>query len=218
MPLRQAGAGHPPRASGGTVFSLRMHKARLEAFSDGVIAIIITIMVLELHVPHGVALEDLRPVLPAFLSYLMSFVYLAIYWNNHHHMLQASQHVNGRVLWANMHLLLWLSLIPFVTNWMGENHFAPTPVSLYGAVALGSGIAYYILARSLVRLHGPDSAIAHAIGADRKGIVSVIIYAVAVPLALVNPLVSLAMYVTVSIMWLVPDSRVERALGTHDAS
>src|SRR5437868_3505838 len=153
-----------------------MHKARLEAFSDGVIAIIITIMVLELHVPHGVTLDDLRPVVPAFLSYAMSFVFLGIYWNNHHHMLQASQHVDGRVLWANVHLLFWLSLVPFATAWMGENHFAPTPVALYGVIDLCAGVAYYILAQSLVRLHGKESAIGRAIGADRKGIVSVVLY------------------------------------------
>jgi uncharacterized membrane protein len=193
-----------------------MHKARLEAFSDGVIAIIITIMVLELKVPHGVALEDLRPILPAFLSYAMSFVFLGIYWNNHHHMLQASQHVDGRVLWANVHLLFWLSLIPFATAWMGENHFAPVPVALYGTIDLCAGIAYYILARSLVRLHGSESAIARAIGADRKGILSVIIYAAGVPLSFVSVPVAMALYITVSVIWLVPDTRVERALRGHE--
>jgi uncharacterized membrane protein len=190
-----------------------MTKARLEAFSDGVIAIIITIMVLELKVPHGVALADLQPLLPEFLSYVMSFVFLGIYWNNHHHMLQASQHVDGRVLWANVHLLFWLSLVPFATAWMGENHFAPTPVALYGVIDFCAGIAYYILARSLVRLHGRDSAIARAIGEDRKGIISVILYAAGVAASFVSVPLAMALYVTVSLTWLVPDTRVERTLG-----
>ncbi len=195
-----------------------MHKARLEAFSDGVIAIIITIMVLELKVPHGVALDDLLPVAPAFASYVMSFVFVGIYWNNHHHMLQAVQHVDGRVLWANVHLLFWLSLIPFATAWMGENHFAPTPVALYGVVDLCAGVAYFILARSLVRLHGSDSTIARALGADRKGRLSVVIYAVGVALSFVSVPVAMALYITVSVIWLVPDRRVERMLKAHAGS
>jgi uncharacterized membrane protein len=189
-----------------------MHKARVEAFSDGVIAIIITIMVLELKVPHATELADLKPVLPAFASYVMSFIFLGIYWNNHHHMLQACEHVDGRVLWANTHLLFWLSLIPFGTAWMGENHFAPHPVALYGVIAFGAGVAYYILARSLVRVHGNDSALARALGSDRKGVLSVVLYGAGVPLAFVSIWVSLALYVTVSVIWLVPDSRVEQML------
>ena len=189
-----------------------MHKARVEAFSDGVIAIIITIMVLELKVPHATELADLRPVLPAFASYVMSFVFLGIYWNNHHHMLQACDRVDGRVLWANVHLLFWLSLVPFATAWMGEHHFAPWPVALYGVIACLAGIAYYILARSLVRLHGAHSPLARALGADRKGIISVVLYALGVAVALVNQWIALALYVTVSIIWLVPDRRVEETL------
>ena len=189
-----------------------MHKARLEAFSDGVIAIIITIMVLELHAPHGATIDGLRPLLPVFLSYVLSFVYIGIYWNNHHHMLQAAQRVNGRILWANMHLLFWLSLIPFGTAWMGENHFAPAPVALYGVALLMCGIAYYILSRVLIALHGPDSALARALGRDTKGTTSLLIYACAAPLALWQPALACALYVLVAILWLVPDRRIEKHL------
>ena len=191
-----------------------MSKGRLEAFSDGVIAIIITIMVLELKVPHGDDLATLVPLLPVLLSYVLSFIFVGIYWNNHHHMLHAVRKVNGAVLWANLHLLFWLSLIPFVTGWMGENHFASLPVAMYGVVLLMCGVAYYILARLLIRLHGPDSALAHAVGSDVKGIISVVIYIVAVSLAFANRWVAYALYVAVALMWLVPDRRIEKVL--HD--
>jgi len=191
-----------------------MGKTRLEAFSDGVIAIIITIMVLELKVPHGDDLATLVPLLPVLLSYVLSFIFVGIYWNNHHHMLHAVRKVNGAVLWANLHLLFWLSLIPFVTGWMGENHFASLPVAMYGVVLLMCGVAYYILARLLIRLHGPDSALAHAVGSDVKGIISVVIYIVAVSLAFANRWVAYALYVAVALMWLVPDRRIEKVL--HD--
>jgi uncharacterized membrane protein len=188
-------------------------KSRLEAFSDGVIAIIITIMVLELKVPHGDELQALYPLLPVLLSYVLSFVYIGIYWNNHHHMLHAIRQVNGRVLWANLHLLFWLSLIPFVTGWMGENHFAPRPVALYGLVLMMAGIAYFILAHALIRLHGRDSALAIALGSDIKGKASVAIYAVAVALSFVAHWLALGLYVLVAIMWLLPDPRIEKTLG-----
>ena len=187
-----------------------MGKGRLEAFSDGVIAVIITIMVLEMKVPHGTGFEALVPLLPIFLSYVLSFVYVGIYWNNHHHMLHAVQHVDGSVLWANMHLLFWLSLVPFVTGWVNENHFAPVPVALYGAVLLMAGVAYYILERVLIARHGRDSSLARAMGVDYKGILSVVIYAIAVVLAFVNPWISCALYVLVAMMWFIPDRRIER--------
>jgi uncharacterized membrane protein len=190
-----------------------MGKGRLEAFSDGVMAIIITIMVLELKVPHGADLAALRPLLPIFLSYLMSFVFLAIYWNNHHHLLQAVRQVNGRILWANVHLLFWLSLIPFVTAWMGENHFAPLPVSLYGAIMLCSAIAYTILATSLVKHHGKDSPLAIALGRDIKGKISLAIYTAAIPISFVNSWFACGMYALVSIIWLIPDRRIEKTLS-----
>ena len=192
-----------------------MTKGRLEAFSDGVIAILITIMVLELHVPHGADFASLRPLVPTLLSYLLSFVFIAIYWNNHHHMLQAVRHVNGSVLWANMHLLFWLSLIPFVTAWMGENHFAKVPVAAYGVVLLFCGVAYSILARTLITLHGSDSPIARAIGSDVKGLVSLAAYALAIPLAFVSTALAWALYAGVEIVWLVPDRRFERTLSGH---
>ncbi|MBW4542106.1 MAG: DUF1211 domain-containing protein [Myxacorys chilensis ATA2-1-KO14] len=189
-----------------------MGKGRLEAFSDGVIAILITIMVLELKVPHGVELAALRPLIAVFLSYVLSFIYLGIYWNNHHHLLQAVRHVNGRILWANLHLLFWLSLIPFVTGWMGENHFAAVPVALYGAVLLLSAIAYFILTRVLVTYHGKDSALAIAVGEDFKGKISMVFYAGAIPLAFVNSWFACLVYVGVAILWLIPDRRIERTL------
>ena len=189
-----------------------MHKGRLEAFSDGVIAVLITIMVLELHVPHGPDLAALRPLLPHLLSYALSFVFLGIYWNNHHHMLQAAHHVDGRILWANMHLLFWLSLVPFGTAWLGENLFAPLPVATYGAILLFAGCAYYLLSRLLIARHGADSPLALAVGSDFKGLASVAIYALAISLAFVAPRVSCALYVVVAIMWLVPDRRIERVL------
>ena len=189
-----------------------MGKGRLEAFSDGVIAVIITIMVLELKVPHGTDLAALVPLLPVFLSYLLSFVYIGIYWNNHHHMLHAVQRINGRALWANLHLLFWLSLVPFVTGWMNENHFAAVPVALYGVVLLMSGVSYYLFERVLISHHAKDSPLARAVGRDLKGAVSLFIYVVAIALTFVNPWVSCALYVFVAIMWFIPDPRIERAL------
>ena len=189
-----------------------MTKDRLEAFSDGVIAIIITIMVLELHVPPQATWAGLLPVLPAFLSYVLSFVMLGIYWNNHHHLLQAIERVDGRVLWANMHLLFWLSLAPFVTAWMGENRFAAQPVALYGIVFLFAAVAYYILTRALLALHGQDSVLAMALGRDVKGKASLVIYAVAIPVSLVAAWLACALYVLVAIMWLAPDRRIEKTL------
>ncbi|MBD1859979.1 MULTISPECIES: TMEM175 family protein [Leptolyngbya] len=188
-----------------------MGKGRLEAFSDGVIAILITIMVLELKTPHGTDFAALRPLIPVFLSYVLSFIYLGIYWNNHHHLLQAARHVNGRILWANLHLLFWLSLIPFVTSWMGE-HFAPVPVACYGAVLLLSAIAYFILTRVLITHHGQDSTLALAMGRDFKGKVSLLIYTIAILSTLINPLIASGLYVVVAIMWLIPDPRIEKNL------
>lgn len=189
-----------------------MEKGRLEAFSDGVIAIIITIMVLEMRPPHGGDLAALRPLLPVFGSYVLSFIYVGIYWNNHHHLLRAVQKINGPTLWANLHLLFWLSLIPFVTAWMGENHFAAWPVSLYGVVLLMSAVAYWFLSRQLVKIHGQESLLARAIGSDLKGRASVIFYLIAVPLAFVSRWLSLALYVFVAIAWLIPDRRIEKNL------
>ncbi len=189
-----------------------MGKGRLEAFSDGVIAIIITIMVLELKVPHGNSLEDLKSILPVFTSYVLSFINVAIYWNNHHHMLQATKQVNGNILWANIHLLFWLSLFPFVANWMGENHFSKWPVILYGFVSLMCGTAYFILAKLLGKIHGKDSALAIAIGKDKKGILSLYIYILAIGLSFVHPLFGLILYILVALMWFIPDRRIERAI------
>jgi len=184
----------------------------MEAFSDGVIAIIITIMVLELRVPHDASLPALRPLLPVLLSYLLSFIYIGIYWNNHHHLLHAVDHVNGPILWANLHLLFWLSLVPFVTAWMGENHFERVPVAIYGVVLVAASIAYYILTRALIALHGRTSTLATAVGKDFKGQVSTVIYLVAIPLALWKWWLAFALYVLVAIMWLAPDRRIERTL------
>ena len=189
-----------------------MSKGRLEAFSDGVLAIIITIMVLELKVPHGSDITDIQPLIPIFASYLLSFIFIGIYWNNHHHLLQAAQKVNGPILWANMHLLFWLSLIPFVTAWMGENNFTSWPVTFYGIVLLFSGVAYYILARSLLTLHGKSSTLAKAMGDDFKGKVSVAIYAVAIAISFFHTGIAYLLYVLVAVMWLVPDRRVEKEL------
>jgi uncharacterized membrane protein len=190
-----------------------MVKGRVEAFSDGVVAIIITIMVLELKVPHGVALADLKPVLPVFLSYILSFVYVGIYWNNHHHMFQGARTVNGAILWANLHLLFWLSTVPFVTSWMGENPLATTPVALYGVILFMNAIAFTILSTLLVRHEGPQSDLAKAMGSDVKGKISLVIYAVGIAAAFFQPIVSLALYVTVAAIWFTPDRRVERQLG-----
>ena len=192
-----------------------MHKTRLEAFSDGVLAIIITIMVLEMKVPHGESLDVLRPLLPVFFSYVLSFVYVGIYWNNHHHMLHAAHRVSGGVLWANLHLLFWLSLLPFVTGWMGENHFAPLPAALYGVVLLMAGVAYWILARAIIATEGPDSLLAKAIGKDRKGTLSIVLYAAAIPLAFLNQWLAEAIYIGVALLWLIPDRRIERALAVQ---
>jgi len=190
-------------------------KGRLEAFSDGVLAIIITIMVLELRAPHGHTWSALRPLLPVFGSYVLSFLYLAIYWNNHHHLLQAARHVNGRVLWANLHLLFWLSLFPFCTAWMGDSHFATVPVAAYGIVLLLAACAYYLLVRALITRHGRESALAAAIGDDRKGRASVAVYAVAIPASVITPWLSCALYLAVALLWLVPDPRIERALAAR---
>ena len=185
----------------------------MEAFSDAVLAIVITIMVLEMKVPHGVALAALEPLVPVFLSYGLSFVYLGIYWNNHHHRLHVTHGVNGAILWANLHLLFWLSLVPFVTGWMGENHFAPTPTAAYGVVLLLAGIAYLLLQHAILRQEGPDSTLAAAVGRDRKGKTSLLIYAIAIPLAFVHPWMAGALYVVVVLMWLVPDRRIERRVS-----
>ena len=189
-----------------------MTTARMEAFSDGVIAIIITVMVLEMRAPRGADIAALRPLIPVFLSYLLSFVFLGIYWSNHHHLLQVAEHVNGSVLWANLHLLFWLSLTPFVTNWMGENQFAAWPVASYGVVMLCAAIAYFILVRTLLSLHGLESVLATALGRDFKGKISIVIYLVAIPLAFVRSWLACALYVFVAVMWLVPDRRIERTL------
>jgi uncharacterized membrane protein len=190
-----------------------MSSARVEAFSDGVVAIIITIMVLEMRAPHGASLADLRPVAPAFLSYVLSFVYLGIYWNNHHHLMHVVRHVDGRVMWANLHLLFWLSLVPFVTAWMGENRFAPAPVALYGGVLLMAAVAYWLLVRALLARHGPDSLLARAIGSGAKENVSLLAYGVAILVAYSERWVACAIYVVVAVVWLVPDRRIERVLA-----
>jgi uncharacterized membrane protein len=189
-----------------------MGKGRTEAFSDGVIAVIITIMVLEMKVPHGHDWAALRPLVPVFLTYVLSFVFIGIYWNNHHHLLHAARHVGGGVLWANLHLLFWLSLVPFTTGWMGENHFAPLPVALYGAVLLMAGVAYNILSHRLVARHGKDSVLGRAIGADAKGWISLAAYLTAIPCAYLSTWISGALYVAIAILWLVPESRIEKAL------
>jgi uncharacterized membrane protein len=189
-----------------------MGKGRFEAFSDGVIAVIITIMVLEMKVPHGEDFEALTGLLPVFVSYVLSFVYVGIYWNNHHHMLHAMTHVTGRMLWANLHLLFWLSLVPFTTGWMGENHFAPATTALYGAVLLMAAIAYWILQQVIISSQGPGSVLKSAVGGDWKGKVSPVLYAIAIPMAFASRWFSLAIYVCVALAWLVPDKRIERIL------
>ncbi|CAN1208992.1 TMEM175 family protein [Tumidithrix helvetica PCC 7403] len=189
-----------------------MGKGRLEAFSDGVIAIIITIMVLELKVPHGDSLEELRKLIPVFLSYVLSFVNLGIYWNNHHHLLQAVRHVNGSILWANLHLLFWLSLFPFGTAWMGENNFTTIPVAFYGVVLFLAALSYFILTIALVNHHGKDSPLGVAIGSDFKGKISLGFYGIAIPLAFVFPWLSCALFVLVAVIWLIPDRRIEKTL------
>lgn len=193
-----------------------MTKGRLEAFSDGVLAIIITIMVLELKVPHGGTLDTLTPLLPTFGSYVLSFVNVGIYWNNHHHLFHAVHRVRGFVLWANLHLLFWLSLIPFVTGWMGENHFTQATVAMYGAVLIMAGIAYYVLVRALLAAHGSESPLASAIGNDVKGKVSLVVYAAGIAATAIQPWIGVALYTAVAIMWLIPDRRIERALAGGD--
>jgi uncharacterized membrane protein len=190
-----------------------MHKGRLEAFSDGVIAILITIMVLELHAPAHAGISGLRPLVPVFLSYVLSFVFLGIYWNNHHHLLQATRRVSGGVLWANLHLLFWLSLFPFATAWMGQNRYATVPVAIYGMVMLSAAVAYYILQTAIVGAQGEDSVLPEALGRDVKGKLSPALYAVAIPLAFANRWVAVALYVVVALMWLVPDRRLESRLA-----
>ncbi|MDB4978506.1 MAG: hypothetical protein JWM56_692 [Candidatus Peribacteria bacterium] len=191
-----------------------MQKNRLEAFSDGVIAILITIMVLELRAPHGTDWNALRPLLPTFLAYVLSFMYIAIYWNNHHHMLQATHHINGKILWANQHLLFWLSLVPLVTTWMSENTFAPLPVAIYGFILLGAAVAYYVLELTIIAEQEPGSALAKAVGKDRKGRLSIALYVMAIALAFLNPWMSVAIFILVAVLWLVPDTRIESVL-TH---
>ncbi len=203
-----------------------MNTERLEAFSDGVIAILITIMVLELKVPHGADMETLRPLLPVFLTYILSFVYLGIYWNNHHHMLYATERINGKILWANLHLLFWLSLVPFVTGWMGENHFAPLPTAIYGGVLLCAAIAFTILQRMIVAHQGAGSTLARAVGKDLrealskdlKSMLSMLFYTIAIPLAFVNQWISDGLYVLVALMWLVPDRRIESKIDESKAT
>jgi uncharacterized membrane protein len=190
-----------------------MGKNRMEAFSDGVLAIIITIMVLEMKVPHGDDFAALRPLLPVFLTYVLSFIYLGIYWNNHHHMLHVTQHVSGAILWANLHLLFWLSLFPFVTGWMGENHFAVMPTALYGVILLMAAVAYWILQQTIIARHGGESLLAKAVGRDLKGKLSPVIYVIAIFSAFFVPWVAGALYVLVAALWLVPDRRIERALA-----
>ncbi len=190
-----------------------MSKGRMEAFSDGVLAIIITIMVLAFEVPHQADLTALIPLAPVFLSYLLSFVFLGIYWNNHHHLLQVIKHVDGRVLWANLHLLFWLSLVPFVTSWMGANPLAAWPAALYGIVLLLAAVAFFILVRVLISVHGRDSVLATALGGDFKGKISPVIYLVAIPLSFVSAWLAYALYVLVAVMWLVPDRRIEKTLA-----
>ena len=190
-----------------------MSKGRLEAFSDAVIAILITIMVLELHAPEGTELANLTPLAPVFVSYVLSFANLGIYWNNHHHLLQAAKVIDARVLWANLHLLFWLSLVPFGTAWMGEHGIASTPTAVYGVILVGAAIAYGLLVRALIRARGQSPALAEVVGRDRKGNISILVYLAAIPVAVVAPLVSFALYVLVAASWFVPDRRMERALG-----
>ena len=186
-----------------------MNKQRLEAFSDGVIAILITIMVLELKIPHGADWEALRPLVPSLLTYVLSFVIVGIYWNNHHHMLHVTDRINGKILWANLHLLFWLSLVPFVTGWMGENHFQPLPTAVYGVVLLLAAVAYRILAQTIIAHQGPQSRLAAAVGKDVKGLVSPLLYVAAIPLAFVHQGIAEAIYVLVALLWLIPDRRIE---------
>ncbi|HWC33665.1 MAG TPA: TMEM175 family protein [Mycobacteriales bacterium] len=192
-----------------------MPKGRLEAFSDGVIAILITIMVLDLHVPHGGGIHALRPIMPVFFTYLLSFVYLGIYWNNHHHLLQATHRINGLILWANLHLLFWLSLFPFATGWMGENHFDSVPCAGYGVVCVGAAIAYYLLQQAIIREQGAAGPVAAAVGRDVKGKISPLLYVAAIPLAFVERWISVTLFIVVAAIWLVPDRRMENQLAAR---
>jgi uncharacterized membrane protein len=194
-----------------------MQKNRLEAFSDGVLAIIITIMVLEMKVPHGTDLAALKPILPVFLSYVLSFIYVAIYWNNHHHLFHSMKHVSGGILWANMHLLFWLSLFPFATGWIGENHLDPLPTALYGFVLLMAAIAYYLLERAMIAKNGRDSLLARAVGGDWKARLSMVLYLSGVPLSFASPWIAIGFYVAVALMWIVPDPRLERAVEERES-
>src|SRR5256886_7384120 len=196
---------------------MTMDTGRMEAFSDGVLAIIITIMVLELKVPHGADLPALSPLLPVFLSYVLSFVYVGIYWNNHHHMLQAGTAVTGAMLWANLHLLFWLSLFPFTTGWMGENHFTAVPTALYGMVLLMAAIAYYLLEQAIIRAQGPDSILKKAVGRDWKGKLSPALYLVAIVATLYSPWIAEAVFVAAALIWLIPDRRIENVLPRNEA-
>lgn len=193
-----------------------MNKGRLEAFSDGVLAVVITILVLDLKVPQGVTLASLEVVLPVFLSYFLSFVFIGIYWNNHHHLLQATQHVSGGILWANLHLLFWLSLTPFATAWMGQTDFAPAPVALYGALLLLAAIAYFVLTKALIAHHGKDSLLASAIGGDRKGKVSMVFYVIGIAVSFWRPWFAMSCYAAVAVMWLYPDPRIEKNVRDAD--
>lgn len=195
-----------------------MGKGRLEAFSDGVIAIIITIMVLELKVPHGESIEALLPLMPVFFSYILSFVYIGIYWNNHHHMLHATHHISAGNLWANLHLLFWLSLVPFATGWMGENHFSAGPTALYGVILFMSSVAYWMLQYSIICAASDNAVIKNAIGRDLKGKLSMVLYALSIAMAFYAPILSQVIYVLVALMWLVPDRRIEHALNQHNNS
>jgi len=192
-----------------------MQKNRLEAFSDGVLAIIITIMVLDLRVPQGTDLTALKPVLPVFLSYVLSFVIIGIYWNNHHHLFHSTKQVSGSILWANMHLLFWLSILPFATAWMGENHLASMPTAIYGFVLLMASIAFYILQRAIISQQGHDSLLAEAIGSDWKGKLSLVLYIASIPLAFVSPWIANGLFILVASLWFIPDRRIERAIGKH---
>ncbi|MEO6219276.1 MAG: TMEM175 family protein, partial [Ginsengibacter sp.] len=189
-----------------------MTTSRLEAFSDGVLAIILTIMVLELKVPHGDDLNSLKSIIPAFIGYILSFIYIGIYWNNHHHLMQSVEHVNGKVLWANMHLLFWLSLIPFASGWMGENHFTQWPVAVYGIILMMAGVAYYLLAHSLIKLHGKNSTLAVALGKDKKGLISVLLCILGIGFSFINPWLGFSLYAAVAAMWFIPDKRIEEKL------
>lgn len=194
-----------------------MGKGRLEAFSDGVLAIIITIMVLEMKVPHSDSLEELKKLLPVFISYILSFVYIGIYWNNHHHLMHVTNKINGKIMWANSHLLFWLSLMPFASGWMGENHFTTLPAALFGIILLMAGVAYYILSQCLIKFHGKNSTLAKAVGNDVKGIISIVVYALGIGLAFYIPWISLALYSSVAVLWLVPDKRIEKKLVEEEA-